>query len=315
MIFFPQRKIKRVVFSATAKYDGQALRPLDVSSVKQIAGRAGRYGLHKEQVDLGGTTTTLYDDDLPHLQYCVAQPYEPLPWVRIGFHGQILRNIVSVLPVGSPMYTILSAAKFIGRLPSYVQYTHDDQFLDACAFLDEHWANMSIDDKLTLVHSPVSWRDPLGLEIVQKIWAQQARGDRIDFVRALRDTGLLETLDELENKMRMEEAGLPSRAKHNDNMSLMVLESMHKVSGFYLWMSFRHPLQYCDAELVTAIKVRLELVLNWALDRLSRKLVGRRGLQAIVRNEPVAKSPKTDQGALDAASASMEGDVESLPVL
>ena len=101
----------------------------------------------------------------------------------------------------------------------------------------------------------------------------------------------------------------------NANMSLMVLESMHKIIGFYLWMSFRHPLQYSEAELVTAIKVRLELVLNWALDRLSRKLVGRRGLQAIVRNEPVARSPMIDQGALDAARTPTEGDAEILPVL
>jgi ATP-dependent RNA helicase SUPV3L1/SUV3 len=36
--------IKRVVFSATEKFDGQRRRPLTISEIKQIGGRAGRYG-------------------------------------------------------------------------------------------------------------------------------------------------------------------------------------------------------------------------------------------------------------------------------
>ncbi len=40
--------IRRVLFSTLSKYDGEADRPLSVSEVHQIAGRAGRYGLHDE---------------------------------------------------------------------------------------------------------------------------------------------------------------------------------------------------------------------------------------------------------------------------
>ena len=40
--------IRRVLFSTMTKYDGQADRTLNESEVHQIAGRAGRYGIHEE---------------------------------------------------------------------------------------------------------------------------------------------------------------------------------------------------------------------------------------------------------------------------
>ena len=40
--------IRRVLFSTMEKFDGVGDRPLDVSEVHQIAGRAGRFGLHEE---------------------------------------------------------------------------------------------------------------------------------------------------------------------------------------------------------------------------------------------------------------------------
>ena len=42
--------IRRVVFSAMQKFDGTQRRDLTVQEVKQIGGRAGRYGLHEEGV-------------------------------------------------------------------------------------------------------------------------------------------------------------------------------------------------------------------------------------------------------------------------
>ncbi|KAI6046718.1 hypothetical protein EDC04DRAFT_2887558 [Pisolithus marmoratus] len=49
-------KIKGIVFESN-NIDGYVGRPLSVPQIKQIAGRAGRYGLHGE---LDGFVTTLY---------------------------------------------------------------------------------------------------------------------------------------------------------------------------------------------------------------------------------------------------------------
>ena len=40
--------IQRVLFSTMTKFDGQGDRPLNESEVHQIAGRAGRFGIHEE---------------------------------------------------------------------------------------------------------------------------------------------------------------------------------------------------------------------------------------------------------------------------
>lgn len=40
--------IKRVIFTADEKYDGEAVRPLAMGEIKQIAGRAGRFGIYNE---------------------------------------------------------------------------------------------------------------------------------------------------------------------------------------------------------------------------------------------------------------------------
>ena len=39
------RNIRRIVFHDVKKYDGENCRPLTPAYAKQIAGRAGRYGL------------------------------------------------------------------------------------------------------------------------------------------------------------------------------------------------------------------------------------------------------------------------------
>lgn len=42
---FIVRNIRRIVFHDIEKYDGEEHRPLTPAYTKQIAGRAGRYGL------------------------------------------------------------------------------------------------------------------------------------------------------------------------------------------------------------------------------------------------------------------------------
>ena len=51
--------IKRIVFLETRKYDGVSLRKLNVSEIKQIAGRAGRKGIYNK-----GYVATMSDSNL-----------------------------------------------------------------------------------------------------------------------------------------------------------------------------------------------------------------------------------------------------------
>jgi ATP-dependent RNA helicase SUPV3L1/SUV3 len=66
--------IRRVVFSSVEKFDGQQQRRLRVSETLQIAGRAGRYGLHDEGL-VGAFNTA----DLGFLKRTLPREGEPVP--------------------------------------------------------------------------------------------------------------------------------------------------------------------------------------------------------------------------------------------
>jgi ATP-dependent RNA helicase SUPV3L1/SUV3 len=58
--------IRRIVFSSVRKFDGIALRALTPQEIRQIAGRAGRYGLHEE-----GQVTALDARDIGALRRAI----------------------------------------------------------------------------------------------------------------------------------------------------------------------------------------------------------------------------------------------------
>ncbi len=63
--------IKRIFFSKVEKFNGYEQNLIEPSLIKQISGRAGRYGHVKEP----GIVSTLHDDDLDYLTSCVNMPY------------------------------------------------------------------------------------------------------------------------------------------------------------------------------------------------------------------------------------------------
>lgn len=65
--------IKRVLFSTTRKWDGTAEVPLDPSHLRQIAGRAGRYGIHED-----GRVGALRETDLRYIRAHLNTPLPPL---------------------------------------------------------------------------------------------------------------------------------------------------------------------------------------------------------------------------------------------
>ena len=65
----------RLKLCGCARFDGSQNIRVPPAQVKQIAGRAGRYGSRWP----GGEVTCLYDEDMDHLRMCMDAPVEPLP--------------------------------------------------------------------------------------------------------------------------------------------------------------------------------------------------------------------------------------------
>lgn len=263
--FILLRKIKRIVFEAVSKWDGDTENLLPVSSVKQIAGRAGRFGLHGPNDNVGGTVTTLHSEDLPYLKECIAQPYKPLPFARIGQNEQLFSAISEALPEGSSMNAILEAPIYAGRLPSVVRYS-DEQKDDICRFIDEQWSDVTNKERLQLLNAPIPWRDTDASRLITRMLQMHRERMRVNLLAAISGTPNLRTIDREDRNMTK---GKPSTDPLN---TLVRLEAFHKAIVFYLWMSFRYPVIYADYEDALQLKVRAEKVLNWCLQSLTPKL-------------------------------------------
>lgn len=75
--------IRRVVFMNTIKFDGSAKRRLHAEEIRQIAGRAGRYGFY----DTGYVQSTL---DMGYIGKKLQEPFRPIKKARIGFPEVLL---------------------------------------------------------------------------------------------------------------------------------------------------------------------------------------------------------------------------------
>ena len=78
--------VKTIVFTTLTKWDGEKEITLSDSSIRQIAGRAGRFGMHET-----GIVTALNRRDLAHIRTAMAAEAEPLPVIApIAPHMKML---------------------------------------------------------------------------------------------------------------------------------------------------------------------------------------------------------------------------------
>lgn len=78
---------RRIVFLQAEKYDGVSRRPLLVSEIKQIAGRAGRFGVYDS-----GYVTAMGEEALQYIRQRYDAKEDPVSQVNLGF-PQILLDI------------------------------------------------------------------------------------------------------------------------------------------------------------------------------------------------------------------------------
>jgi ATP-dependent RNA helicase SUPV3L1/SUV3 len=81
--------VKTSVFTTLTKWDGEKEVTLSDSAIRQIAGRAGRYGMHEV-----GVVTALNKADLAHIRAAMAAEAQPLPIIApIAPHIKMLQYL------------------------------------------------------------------------------------------------------------------------------------------------------------------------------------------------------------------------------
>jgi ATP-dependent RNA helicase SUPV3L1/SUV3 len=257
-ISFLHRKIKRIVFECVSKWDGTNERALSSSQMKQIAGRAGRYGLLDDD-NPAGFVTTLYENDLPKLRKALEAPVVPLQHARIGPSNLSLREIAQALPLGSSTNTIYEAHNYIAALGKAYRFGEYPSLWEITNFIDSKGGQLTVEDRKMLMAAPIPWRDEACMEVVELFVRMYRNRMSVSLRQSLRNTEYMQTV------IGVEEMMAEGRAPTSSQRTLQVLETFHRVLGLYLWLSFRNPVIFAEFEEGHELKERVEKVLEWSL--------------------------------------------------
>ncbi|KIJ63352.1 hypothetical protein HYDPIDRAFT_92727 [Hydnomerulius pinastri MD-312] len=256
-------KIKRVVFETVFKYDGKKERPLSVSQIKQIAGRAGRYGLHGSP---GGFVATLHEDDMPILRSALTSPADGLICAALDPPAQWMEEVSQILPPMTSAQSLLEVPSYVSKVRPPFRASIPSKLDQLAKFLDTRAGDMLLSEKLMIKNCPVSWQDPVCIDALSRIARLYRTVIRVDLDAVLAVGPFMKTLEMVETMTTQHRANPDTCAQ-----ALQTLEDLHKVLVIYLWLSFRHPVAFHAAQEAYEFKLRVEKALEWCLRQLSSK--------------------------------------------
>lgn len=149
--------IKRVVFSALRKYDGKQTRDLTAQEIKQIGGRAGRYGHHEN-----GIVAVLGEAGTPaHIRKMLAAPPEPITELRplVQPDSDIVRAVAEEIETDSLYGVLVRIKRAVLRAddPNYRLADMDQAFEIASAL--EGVEGLSLTQRWVYAMCPIDERD------------------------------------------------------------------------------------------------------------------------------------------------------------
>ncbi len=106
--------VRRIVFVETEKYDGHQRRQLKVPEIKQIAGRAGRYGIYDV-----GYVSAVGEEALEYVRERYNKEEAPIERVSLGFPHVLL-------DMEDPLDTILKVWKSVEPAPPFEKVSIDE---------------------------------------------------------------------------------------------------------------------------------------------------------------------------------------------
>ncbi|KAI8885700.1 hypothetical protein K501DRAFT_322263 [Backusella circina FSU 941] len=234
--------IKRIVFTTVEKHDGKSFGYISTPQLKQIAGRAGRFGTAYSE----GEVTTLKPGDLHYVQHAVQEPIVPLEAAGLQPPVDILELFAMQLPNES----------FSGLLQKFEDMSslNGDYFL--CNYTDQkkiadiiESIKLPLRDRYQFVTAPVSTRNKASMEMIERLAREFSEGKVC-------------ALDEI--------IQLPDNPPTSSKEGLSALETSHKTIMLYMWLSVRYPDVYITSQDVASkLKTRCELMIDEVLKNSS----------------------------------------------
>ena len=240
--------IRRVLFSTMTKFDGQSDRTLDESEVHQIAGRAGRFGIHEE--GFVGVLKDAEPEALRQLKDLLArQPRAPrdfkAPVAPNGWHVDTISSRLHK----TRLHEVLGVFMQQLRLDdAHFAVAELEQMLDLASELDKSASRLTLKERFTYAQAPVDMRaDALVKEFLEWSHRHSSTGH----------AGRPWFLDDVDGHSRLER-----------------MEQALRGCTLWLWLDLRFPRVYGHVEEVQALRSALN-------DGIERQLKGKRPLAQV----------------------------------
>jgi ATP-dependent RNA helicase SUPV3L1/SUV3 len=226
------RKIKRMIFESLHKFNGKNEIPLPLTQVKQIAGRAGRFGMHKKDKDddstsvpareprldadrdptviqpldnttattdaPGGSVTTLHKADLPLLRGLLPLPLPSIPRAAFDIPRPVLDHLAQILPSDVTFSQLQSHASALALLPAHMRAVDLEGRMRVSDLLEPYRAQLTMDDLVLLSMAPVNVRDPIAVSVYTNLIGAYVSSGMVDVRDILLPSGMIRTLENVE---------------------------------------------------------------------------------------------------------------------
>ncbi|KAK0470599.1 P-loop containing nucleoside triphosphate hydrolase protein [Armillaria novae-zelandiae] len=263
-------KIRRIIFAQVQKYHNNHIQHLSISSTKQIAGRAGRFGMHGSESP-GGFTTTLHEPDLPFLTRTMTLGIPALKTARLTPTYASLVATASALPAHAAMNTIFLAHAYASKLAPTYRYIYSSATRVCTNYLDAYIQGTPMADFEVMLAAPIPWRDRDALPFIERLLTLFSTQGIARLGACLEATPFAEALDKLEAPR--------ARATHGD---LILLETFHKMLGLYAWLGYRRPVAFPDQPEAADLKPRVQQAIEVALLSLTTNRVEGKSRRALI---------------------------------
>ncbi len=229
--------IRRIIFSHIHKFDGIASRLLNMTEVRQIAGRAGRFGSYDT-----GYVSVLENDELTHIEHMLATDdtanLSKLP---------INVNLIQIDAIASQLHT-RKITEILTYYQERIKFQHAlfklsslSTQINQALLVDEYAPNMSLKDKYIFVCAPIS------LNIAFE-----------------KDYYLLCLQSVAQSTIRR----LPANPPWLDSHSPKLLEAAELLShnlSLYAWLSFKFPQYFVEGDIVKTLRQQVSRYIERAL--------------------------------------------------
>jgi ATP-dependent RNA helicase SUPV3L1/SUV3 len=266
--------IRRVVFSTTQKWNGKEERVVSAMELRQIAGRAGRYGIHEK-----GHVTGLTITDVHRVTEAVVHDRRPQP-TEIIWVAPTTKHLERLAEInGEPKISRL--LKFfqanILRADKYVKLADLSEMIETVEYL-EHYApafsRLPLEIRYAYARSPVN-RNGVGLAYLAR-WA--------------------------ESHARLQPVSGEEIAGVYDRERLMALEEMSRIATLYMWLSQRFSRTYNNARGIESLRAEVDEEIRKQLlnrGRASNRRKGRRKRKETIVSSATTAELHVVEGAAD----------------